>query len=508
MRERAEHKAQIAAKQARLEAKKRLASLKAQQREDAIAEETEIAEAKIDLEKSIALDKTMEDAEVESEYEEEEESSHERRLKQHYAFPNLGEVAVEDGAKACQVLCGLGTSSFKVIDESAPSTKNGPFPEERASEGREAPWPTGGWGGGRPKVPGDAGSAAAAGASRGEALWREPMSTAQASREPPEDHTGTQEAHEAGTTRGREAEAWGDDANDGPDDGGSEAGARDHKGTTTPRLYATSRQRHSSEPSGGRRGRETPGEPRDEERARSRKHAATPLQRDGTQTAGGSTMSHAAVTPVDKESLASGEAKRSLGDTRGKTPEEPDPVPEEDTAQPPARQQGDARARESQRPQGAARQGSTCGGRVHGLERTREARGTRMGPADASRQAALHATHSTPPPPDDRGRGDIQDARRATRPKGDRTPPHHGANGPLRQDCQGRRREPPGRGDTWIQVRSNLRGDRQTRTPLGAWTFTEQPGLGRTGHGRSPGVPVSPTSEAHGGAPGPQGQHA
>ena len=330
VRERAEHKAQIAAKQARLEAKRRLASLKAQQREDAIAEETEIAEARIDLEKSIALDKAMEDAGVDSEYEEQEESSHERRLKQHYAFPNLGEVAVEDGAKACQVLCGLGTSSFKVIDESAPSTENGPFPEERASEGREAPWPTDGRGEGRPKVPGDAGGTAAAGASRGEALWREPMSTAQASREPPEDHTGTQEAHEAGTTRGSEVEARGDDANGGLDDGGSEAGARDHKGTATPRLYATSRQRHSSEPSGGRRGREAQEEPRDEERARSRKHAATPLRRDGTRTAGGSTMSHAAVTPVSysRTRRASPAVKLSeaLG-TPGKTPEEPDPVP-------------------------------------------------------------------------------------------------------------------------------------------------------------------------------------
>ena len=277
VRERAEQKAQIAAKQARLEAKRRLASLKAQQREEVITEETEIAEAKIDLEKSIALDKAMEDAKVDSEYEEEEESSHERRLKQHYALPNFGEVAVEDGAKACQVLCG--TSNFKVTDENAPSTENGPFPEERASEGREAPWPTGGWGEGRPEVPRDTGGTVATGAGRGETLRREPVSTARDSREPPEDRTRAQGTHKARATRDSEVEVQGGSVDDGPDDdGGSRTGTRDPQETTTPRLYATSRQRHSSEPSGGRRGKETPGESRDEDRARSRKHTATPLR--------------------------------------------------------------------------------------------------------------------------------------------------------------------------------------------------------------------------------------
>ena len=82
-----------------------------------------------------------------------------------------------------------------------------PPPRKERPEGHEAPWPTDGWGGGRPKVRGDAGGPAAASASQGGAPWREPTDASQASREAPDDHTGTQEAHETGTTRGREAKA-------------------------------------------------------------------------------------------------------------------------------------------------------------------------------------------------------------------------------------------------------------------------------------------------------------
>ena len=275
VRERAEQKAQIAAKQARLDAKRRLASLRAQQRDEAMAEETEIAEAKIDLEESIALDKAMEYAEIDDEYE--EESSRERRLKQHYALPNLGKVAVEDGAKACQVLCG--TDNFKVIDGNAPSTENGPFPVERMSEGREAPWPNGGWGGARPRIPRDAGSEVTTGVSQGqgEVLGREPVSTTQANREPLEDRTRAPGAYEA---RDSEAETGRNDRDDTPNGRDPRTRTSDPQEMTISRLYATSRQRHNSEPSGGRYDGEAPGG-----RARPRKDAVNPPRGDWTQTA-------------------------------------------------------------------------------------------------------------------------------------------------------------------------------------------------------------------------------
>ena len=126
--------------------------------------------------------------------------------------------------------------------------KTGPPPKEGAPEEREAPWPTGGWGGVRPKVRGDAEAPAATSTSRGGAPWEEPTDAARASREAPEDRMGTQEAHRAETTRGSETKAQGGNTDDSPNDRGPEAGAHDHKGTTTPRFHATTRQRHSSEP--------------------------------------------------------------------------------------------------------------------------------------------------------------------------------------------------------------------------------------------------------------------
>ena len=156
--ERAEHRAQIAALQVQLESEQRLADLRARQVEVALANETKVAKARADLEVSIARDEAFEEDEAESEDEEEEESSHERRLKRHYAFPDMGGVTVEDGAKACQVRCGLDTSNFKVINERAPSTRKGfPLGEEASKEpqGPEAPRPTGDWGGARPKARGD-----------------------------------------------------------------------------------------------------------------------------------------------------------------------------------------------------------------------------------------------------------------------------------------------------------------------------------------------------------------
>ena len=219
-----------------------------------MAEETEIAEAKIDLEESIALDKAMEDAEIDNEYE--EESSHERRLKQHYALPNLGKVAVEDGAKACQVLCG--TDNFKVIDGNAPSTENGSFPVERTSEGREAPWPNGGWGGARSRTPRDAGSEVTTVASQdqGGVLGKESVSTTQANREPLEDRTRASGAHEAGDSK---AETGRHDRDDTPNGRDPRTRTRDSQEATVPRLYATSRQRYNSEPSGGKNDGEAPG---------------------------------------------------------------------------------------------------------------------------------------------------------------------------------------------------------------------------------------------------------
>ena len=155
--ERAEQKAKIAAMQVQLESEERLADLRARQVEVAMANETRIAKARADLEASIARDEALDEVKAKSEDEEEEESPHERRLRQHYTFPDMGGVTVEDGPNACQVRCGLDTSDFKVTNKRAPSTRNG-FPLEvgasKEPQGPEAPQPTGDWGGARPKVQG------------------------------------------------------------------------------------------------------------------------------------------------------------------------------------------------------------------------------------------------------------------------------------------------------------------------------------------------------------------
>ena len=121
-----------------LESEQHLAELRVQkaQAEVTLANETQKAELRPVLEASLAKDGALEEEEEEEEDEDEDddehESSHDQRLKQHYAFPNVGKITVADGAGAYQVLCGLDKGNFKVIDNPASSSQStSPQREER-----------------------------------------------------------------------------------------------------------------------------------------------------------------------------------------------------------------------------------------------------------------------------------------------------------------------------------------------------------------------------------------
>ena len=134
---RAEQKAKIAAVWVQLESEQHLAELRVQKAQADVtrANETKKAELRAVLETSLAKDGALEPGEEEcgeGDDEHEHESSHDQRLKRHYVFPDVGEIAVTDGAGAYQVHCGLGEGNFKVIDKPASSSQSTSSPEEGA----------------------------------------------------------------------------------------------------------------------------------------------------------------------------------------------------------------------------------------------------------------------------------------------------------------------------------------------------------------------------------------
>ena len=114
----AKQKAKITAVWVRLVSEKRLAELRVQraQAEAAIANKTKEAELRAVLEASLAEDEDEDD--------DEDKSSNDRRLKQHYSFPNVRRIEVEDGAGAYQVYYGLDKSDLKVVDNPSSSSQD------------------------------------------------------------------------------------------------------------------------------------------------------------------------------------------------------------------------------------------------------------------------------------------------------------------------------------------------------------------------------------------------
>ena len=113
----------------------------------AIANETKEAELRAVLEASLAEDEDEDDNE--------DKSSHDRRLKQHYSFPNVRRIEVEDGAGAYQVYCGLDKSDFKAVDNPASSSQDDPPHGVEARRHPQEPRALqlgDGHGGARPKV--------------------------------------------------------------------------------------------------------------------------------------------------------------------------------------------------------------------------------------------------------------------------------------------------------------------------------------------------------------------
>ena len=125
------------------------------QAEVTLANATKKAELRAVLEASLAKKGALEtgrEKRGKGDDEHEHDSSHDQRLKQYYTFPDVGEIAVTDGAGAYQVHCGLGKGNFKVIDKPASpsqstSSPGGEAPEESSSVPQE-----GDHGGARPKV--------------------------------------------------------------------------------------------------------------------------------------------------------------------------------------------------------------------------------------------------------------------------------------------------------------------------------------------------------------------
>ena len=122
-----------------LESEQHLAELRVQkaQAEVALANETKKAELRAVLEASLVKDGALEENEDEDEHE--HDSSHDQRLKQHYAFPNVGKITVADEAGAYQVHCGLDEGSFKVINNPASSSQSMSPPEGGAHEESSEP---------------------------------------------------------------------------------------------------------------------------------------------------------------------------------------------------------------------------------------------------------------------------------------------------------------------------------------------------------------------------------
>ena len=136
---RAEQKAKIATVRVQLESEQHLAKLRVQkaQAEITLANETKKAELRAVLEASLAKDGALEPEDEErgeGDDEREHDSSHDQRLKRHYTFPDVGEIAVTDGAGAYQVHCGLGEGNFKVIDKPASPSQSTSSPGEEAHE--------------------------------------------------------------------------------------------------------------------------------------------------------------------------------------------------------------------------------------------------------------------------------------------------------------------------------------------------------------------------------------
>ena len=107
------------------------------QAEVVIANKTKEAELRAILEASLAKEGALEEKEGDDDHD--EESSLDRHLKQHYSFPNVGRIEVEDGVGVYQVLCGLDKSDFKVVDNPASSTQDEPPHEVEACRDPQEP---------------------------------------------------------------------------------------------------------------------------------------------------------------------------------------------------------------------------------------------------------------------------------------------------------------------------------------------------------------------------------